>query len=566
MPPYGFERSAAGVLGAGPEEFKVPFNQIQFRNALGNSVMLGTVASGLWTNTGSTTGVSNCSGSPIGNPYTFLVTDTSGTGTGSTQGAPATAVAPNRPTNHSVYVRIGSGSGTCRLVATRTGGTGNYTVSVDVAVASGILVNSSVPVDCSFTLEVFQVNVDSWFRICILIDDKNANTLANWQFFPDFGGGGVAKTADIQGCQIATTQTNTQTVPLDKFQKVPYFPTFPRVNDDADMQPGTIPRYNIDTRIMGMNSGSGAAAFKVKMPEWHGSTYRFNINETPTVTLPASSDTTLDNPLLEGYYFYLDVTELMKSTGTVPTLNLDGANWVFIGLGSATASGGTTQNILADLSGAGSPNAYGTRAVCSMLMFLYVGNNVWHIYPIGNGHGAVLFTASGNFFWPQGVQTVYLTGAGSGGGGGGGSATAGGGGGGSGQAQAKVPLVTGAPGTIVVTINAAGAGGAAAAVGTVGGTVTFGALLTLAGGLGGAAGGGAGGVGGAAGGAGANPGESGITLKSGAGGYNIAGGIGGVMTNVAAAGTVGANGGGGGGGPATLAGGAGGAGFLLVEW
>lgn len=114
---------------------------------------------------------------------------------------------------------------------------------------------------------------------------------------------------------------------------------------------------------------------------------------------------------------------------------------------------------------------------------------------IPDNHGIQLFTASGNFTVPMGVNVVYVTLVGGGGGGAGTISSApyvGGGGGGGEVKYRKAVAVT--PGQVIaITIGAGGAGGIGGTAGgtyantngSAGGASSFGALLTASGGGGG---------------------------------------------------------------------------------
>jgi hypothetical protein len=125
-----------------------------------------------------------------------------------------------------------------------------------------------------------------------------------------------------------------------------------------------------------------------------------------------------------------------------------------------------------------------------------------HGIPVIDGgiHGQKLFTSSGTFTVPEGVELIYVTGSGGGGGGAGGGCgytihSAGGGGGGGGGAAGfckRLPLVVIPGASHSVTIGAAGTGGAGGTTGTgngtagnAGGTTSFGSLVSLDGGSGG---------------------------------------------------------------------------------
>ena len=190
-----------------------------------------------------------------------------------------------------------------------------------------------------------------------------------------------------------------------------------------------------------------------------------------------------------------------------------------------------------------------------------------------------LFLTSGSYtvpaWWTPG-DSVYLSGKGGGGGGGGASAGPlfGANGGGEGASAIRVPIAVNPGQVVAVTIPAAAAGGVGNNSGVVGGNVTFAALLTINGGVGGLPSNSfpkSGSLGGAATVASTFAGQpSGSVNLADAGGSDGGGngGLGGLTVgNPGVSATV--NSGGGGGGAAesavNIAGGAGGTGWLMVE-
>lgn len=173
-----------------------------------------------------------------------------------------------------------------------------------------------------------------------------------------------------------------------------------------------------------------------------------------------------------------------------------------------------------------------------------------------------LFTASGTYDVPEGVEACWVEDVGSGAGGGGATAAqthAGGGGGGGQIIKARVAVTPGS--SITITIGAAGTGGVGDANGVLGGDCTFGSLVTAKGGSPGIRGNG-GGTGGL-GGTGstptsssiipfAHPGEAGVSDLGGRGGsspneWEIGqGGTGGFQANGSNGTELGSGGGGGG--------------------
>jgi hypothetical protein len=190
--------------------------------------------------------------------------------------------------------------------------------------------------------------------------------------------------------------------------------------------------------------------------------------------------------------------------------------------------------------------------------------------------GAQAFQSNGTFVVPANVYRVRVRLWGSGGGGGGAGASGAAGGGASGAHAFGIFGVT--PGqSIPITIGTPGTGGAPGANnGTGGGSVSFGALASAAGGGGGlgvASGfGGPGSSGSASGGAlnlNGRPGGSGIqfgtSFVGGSGGPPVMAGGSSLLSTTAGA-TGFSPGGGGGGGANNNPGGAGAPGLILVEW
>lgn len=202
--------------------------------------------------------------------------------------------------------------------------------------------------------------------------------------------------------------------------------------------------------------------------------------------------------------------------------------------------------------------------------------------------GIAQFSTVGTFTWtvPTGVTKawVYVTGSGGGGGGSGSSTGAAGGGGGAGATALKLVSLVGVP-SVSITIPAGGAGGTGSSgTGSLGGTTSFGGIVTAGGGNGGSPSAGNSAYSGS--GSGSVSGGD-ITLVGGAGrnslvgvGFN-AGGIGGDSyfgkgagaalttgsTTIGVNGSPGIFGSGGGGGAsynASSSGGTGGPGYILI--
>ena len=151
-------------------------------------------------------------------------------------------------------------------------------------------------------------------------------------------------------------------------------------------------------------------------------------------------------------------------------------------------------------------------------VLLYCTGTGFRVLATNEVHGAQVFTGSGTWTCPAGVNTIWLDGAAQGGGGGAISAVAGASAGGGGAGQALVferyAVVPGTAYTVTLA-NSGGTGGSAGNnPGTAGSNAVFGALVTLTGGSGGS--GSAGGTpigGGAAGGAGGGPGGAGFNIS-----------------------------------------------------
>ena len=189
-------------------------------------------------------------------------------------------------------------------------------------------------------------------------------------------------------------------------------------------------------------------------------------------------------------------------------------------------------------------------------------------------HGKKMFTTVGATTWtvPAGVTQVWISGAGGGGGGGRTTNTSAGAGGGGGAACMATAVTVTPLASITVTVGGGGPGTTAASTPAAGGTSSFGALVSLAGGSPPTYTGSQG-IGGAAGGAGGAQGGAGGSQGAGSGGGTIfgSGGGGGINTAAATPGSTGGLYGGGGGGGTSNggtvgSGGAGAAGFILVEW
>lgn len=184
--------------------------------------------------------------------------------------------------------------------------------------------------------------------------------------------------------------------------------------------------------------------------------------------------------------------------------------------------------------------------------------------------GVQRFTANGSFTVPDGVTTIYVTGAAGGGGGGGGYSTSFAGSGGGGGAFALRQPYTVTPGQVLaITIGGGGSPGVIGGGGGAGGSTSVGALLTMTGGAGGSPGNASNAGNGAGfGGYGVSVastggvGSDGFGTNPGSGGGSL--GFGGEARQ--STGTIGTMGGGGAGGYINSAGGAGAPGIVIIEW
>lgn len=208
------------------------------------------------------------------------------------------------------------------------------------------------------------------------------------------------------------------------------------------------------------------------------------------------------------------------------------------------------------------------------------GTNWYRIGLVSSAGGETLFTASGTFTVPTGVDKVFITGCGGGGGGGGSADTAyinGCGGGGAGVIIRK--MITGlTPGQqIAITIGIGGAGGysygKSSSAGGAGGITSFGSYASVAGGGGGGSGSGGSGTAGSicstAGGAGVTNSTSGAGGSAGDGVFFKSTGGSAIAIRAGANGNDGIGyGAGGSGGPCLQGyyGGKGSSGMLLVEY
>lgn len=568
--PYGAPVEGADTVPSGPEQNRVPFNNVNYRNILANAT--NPDDSPGWTLTNATLVVDDVSSSPIGVPQTYRITTTAAGGTL----APTVAPTPgaNLVSAASLYLQVGSGAGTARFTHSRTGGGTPIVASVDIDVATGQELARVEPEFSLIELQTFVIQQTTWVRVIIRIDDQFGNASATYVFTPDLNN--IGGTARIQGLQLAAPVS--EDIPPDDMTRVAYAPTFPTNSspENYDLQVGALPRMNVDTRHpLWVGQTTGGFTWDAKFPEWHGTVVQLPANASGAIRLP-SSVLNPQFPLVTGFYFFLDLREAMNSA--VPQVNIQaasGGDRIIVGGDQISAASGTV-NLMAPF---GAPNFSEHQRANSMLwQCLHVGNGVWYLLPTAPTHGAILFdtVAVHSWCWPFGARVIYATGAAGGGGG-----ASDGGGGGSGAAVHKqlINAPTGAWGTnFAVTVGAGGAGGAGGAAGAAGAATTIsGALLTLAGGAGGNPSG-IGGQGGVSGGAGGMNGQSAIRdaavtmLLGGAGGGNIAGGVGGLpitnpLVSATATGSAGLRGAGGAGaGTAAGNGGNGGDGFVLIEW
>lgn len=566
--PYGAPVEGVDVFPAGPEENRVPFNQQNFVNTLNQTT--NPEESPGFTLTNVTLANDTVSTSPVGIPQTTRVTTTVAGGTISQ----STTVGANKVSTASVYLQIGSGTNVARFTHTRSGGAMPITASVDIDVATGIEIARVEPDFTVVDVQDFTIQGTSWRRINIQIDDQNGNATGLWSFSSGVNAP-VGAVARIQGMQLAASLGANDILPED-FLRPPYV-SRPPTNSTSGItpQPGTLPRYNVDSRnYQWVGQTAGGFTWTAKFPEWHNTVLLWPQGGTGTIVLPAALINP-DFPLQNGFFFYIDTQESVNAA--VPTINIrsPGANLVFVG--GSIINGANTVNLLANF---GAPNfsrhPVNNAQRWKLTFSSFAGSSAWIISPEQETHGALRFDASDTFCWPVGARVIYITAAAGGGGG-----ASDGGGGGSGQAVHKLAVTSpiGAWGAnFAVVIGAGGAGGAGGAAGAAGAATTIsGGILTLAGGAGGNPSG-LGGNGGAAGGAGGMNGQSAIRdlavnmLLGGAGGGNIAGGVGGLpitspIVSATATGSPGLQGGGGAGaGTAAGNGGNGGNGYVLIEW
>ena len=242
-------------------------------------------------------------------------------------------------------------------------------------------------------------------------------------------------------------------------------------------------------------------------------------------------------------------------------------------VGLAEMAGGTDGNLIT-YDASGDP-AYVTTGTSGQVL-TSGGVGVAPTFQAAAGGGLQsqqVFTSSGTWTKPSGINTIKVTATGGGGGGGGGGYSDAGGGGGGGGTSIEIIDVSSVS-SVAVTIGVGGAGcGTGSCHGTVGGATSFASYCSATGGQGGRDGNGAaqGGVGGVGSGGDinlygndGNGGSDDQADDSGTGGGSFFGGAGkGAYDGGASA--QGHQGGGGGGATGTNAASAGGSGIVIVE-
>lgn len=236
--------------------------------------------------------------------------------------------------------------------------------------------------------------------------------------------------------------------------------------------------------------------------------------------------------------------------GTI-TLDPNGTEVMFIPGGSQ--SGDATMTLPYSGTATGPYNVSG--------VLIGVSSSNLHVWSTLETHGKQVFTSNGTFTVPAGVKTTWISGSGGGGGGGGDT----GGGGASGTRIERQQFTVNSGDTHVVTIGNGGQGAVptGSVPPTAGGTTSFGALLSLAGGGPGFS---TSGIGAAAGTSAVAGGHSG-TGFGGSGGDGPRGAV--DVSPGAAAQSASPNTGAGGGGSSSGTwrnGGYGGSGYIIVEW
>lgn len=560
---YDAPFNAAGLGRIGYDQTRVPFFPPSFNNSVAQGENTENLAAGGYTRTNVTATPIVNGNSPFGQSQQWRITDTDLASFGSIQiAAPHQGVTPGAPTDHSVYFRLGSGTGSSiiRIVASRT--PTPIIATIELQVANGQIISQSVsPASdaglVTFRVRTVQIATDvTWVRVGITIDDIVGRGAGNLEIFPDVSAVTSLASVDIVGMQVATPPNALGfDVPAADFHDIPYWGAAGSVVP-YQYRHGVVPRPYIDHTYGSQTLSSGS-----ELNFWR--------DQGSMIYLLSGNSITIPSPITTGQqqvgWWCLINTLFARRAGGDALLNITGLQPLTV---QGTGANGAVNNLTGPISIMNNntqlPDIESMNC-CTWLLHncqgTGSGNNFWELVPLWQVHGSALFTASGNFIWPDGVRSVRLTGAAGGGGGGGGAAAGGGGGGGAGQAVHRQANNASTPFSVIaVTIGAGGAAGANGA------NTVFGAT-TLLGGVAGVTAGAAPGNGGNAGGAGAMAGQKGFdTRNGGKGGDNIAGGIGGVTQDDTIASLPGQRGGGGGGGAPNETGGAGGDGFLLIEW
>lgn len=435
-------------------------------------------------------------------------------------------VVANNNASYVASIFVSAGTSVQMKFGIRLAGGAGIDNSIEIAPQSGVVISASPAV---FN-QAFVVNGVTWFRLSVLITNNTSGNVTLTPYLQPASvnaaavGNVLAFGLQVELASVAGLATTTAYIPTQNNAVTitgGYFPSF-LINQNAQILNANVTAGLADngTSFVFINN---AANFQITLP--------------PVAAVPDGYNVSIIAAGSRNVKIQANAAELI----TVPGQALGGVNSYFL-------------------------NVLGQYAVT-----LVKTNGQWFAITQTETHGEITLVANGNFTLPEGVSSIYVSGAAGGGGGGGSAATGAGGGGGAGQSDLGT-LAVQIPGLLLaINIGAGGAGGAAGNNNGIAGANTtipaIGYALT-GGGLGiGAAAAGQG-FGGAAGGAGASNGGFGSTA-----GQN--GGMGGgnqfapaaIQLNAAA----GANGlvYGGGGSGAGVTGGAGGngaPGIIRIRW